>query len=57
MPVPPPFLIGPDGVLRSIWRNGDGGEWADPDRAPEEVRAVRTEPLTIDPGEPHEHHH
>jgi hypothetical protein len=52
-----PVLIDPDCVLRSAWRADDGDEWADPARPPEEARTIRTEPLTIEPGEPHEHHH
>jgi mono/diheme cytochrome c family protein len=55
--VPARFLIDPDAVLRSVWRTGDGGEAADPARLLEEVRTICTEPLTIEPGEPHEHHH
>jgi mono/diheme cytochrome c family protein len=55
--VPARFLIGPDGVLRSVWRKGDGVEWADPARLLEEVRTICTRPLTIDSGGEHEHHH
>jgi mono/diheme cytochrome c family protein len=54
---PSRFLIDPDGVLRSVWRQDDGEEWDDPARLLEEVRTVCTEPLTLEPGEPHEHHH
>jgi mono/diheme cytochrome c family protein len=55
--VPARFLIGPDGVLRSVWRKGDGDGWVDADRLLEEVRTICTEPLTIESGEQHEHHH
>jgi mono/diheme cytochrome c family protein len=54
---PSRFLIDPDGVLRSVWRQDDGDEWDDPARLLEEVRTICTEPLTLEPGEPHEHHH
>jgi mono/diheme cytochrome c family protein len=54
---PSRFLIDPDGVLRSVWRQDDGDEWDDPVRLLEEVRTICTEPLTLEPGEPHEHHH
>jgi mono/diheme cytochrome c family protein len=55
--IPARFLIDPEGVLRSVWREGDGDEWADPQRLLEEVRTICTEPLTIDTGGEHEHHH
>ena len=55
--IPARFLIGPDGVLRSVWRKDDGDAWADPVRLLEEVRAICTDPLTTDPGAKHEHHH
>lgn len=55
--VPARFLIDQDAVLRSVWRMDDGDEAADPARLLEEVRTICTEPLTIEPGEPHEHHH
>jgi mono/diheme cytochrome c family protein len=51
------FLIDPEGVLRSVWRADDGDEWADPGRLLEEVRTICTEPLTIETGDAHEHHH
>lgn len=51
------FLIDPEGVLRSVWREDDGDEWADPNLLLEEVRTICTEPLTIEPGDEHEHHH
>ena len=55
--VPARFLIDPDGVLRSVWRKGDGIEWADPARLLEEVRTICTETLSIEPGDEHEHRH
>jgi mono/diheme cytochrome c family protein len=55
--IPARFLIDPEGVLRSVWRKDDGDEWADPVRLLEEVRTICTEPLTIEPGDEHEHHH
>jgi mono/diheme cytochrome c family protein len=55
--VPARFLIDPEGVLRSVWRKDDGGEWADPSRLLEEVRTICAEPLTIGSGDEHEHHH
>jgi mono/diheme cytochrome c family protein len=55
--IPARFLIGPDGVLRSVWRKDDGDAWADPVRLLEEVREICTDPLTTDPGAKHEHHH
>jgi mono/diheme cytochrome c family protein len=55
--IPARFLIGPDGVLRSVWRKEDGDAWADPVRLLEEVRAICSHPLTIDSGEEHDHHH
>ena len=55
--IPARFLIDPEGVLRSVWREDDGDEWADPKRLLEEVRTICTEPLTIDSGGEHEHHH
>jgi mono/diheme cytochrome c family protein len=55
--IPARFLIDPEGVLRSVWREDDGDEWADPERLLEEVRTICTEPLTIDTGGEHEHHH
>jgi mono/diheme cytochrome c family protein len=48
------FLIDPEGVLRSVWRMDDGD---DPARLLEEVRTICTEPLTIETGDAHEHHH
>jgi len=51
------FLIDPEGVLRSVWRKEDGDEWADPERLLEEVRTICAEPLRIDTGGEHEHHH
>jgi len=51
------FLIDPDGVLRSVWRKDDGDGWTDPERLLEEVRTICTEPLTIEAGDEHEHHH
>jgi mono/diheme cytochrome c family protein len=50
------FLIDPEGVLRSVWRKGDGDAWSDPDRLLEEVRAICTQPWTIETGDEHEHH-
>lgn len=55
--IPARFLIDTEGVLRSVWRKGDGDAWADPDRLLEEVRTICTEPLTIGSGDKHEHHH
>jgi mono/diheme cytochrome c family protein len=55
--VPARFLIDPEGVLRSVWRKDDGGEWADPARLLEEARTICTQPLTIESGGEHEHHH
>jgi hypothetical protein len=55
--VPARFLIDPAGVLRSVWRKDDGDQWTDPGRLLEEVRTICTEPLTIGPGDEHEHHH
>jgi mono/diheme cytochrome c family protein len=51
------FLIDPEGVLRSVWRENDGDEWADPERLLEEVRTICTEPLTIETGDEHGHGH
>ena len=51
------FLIDPEGVLRSVWREDDGDEWADPARLLEEVQTICTVPLTIETGDAHEHHH
>ncbi len=51
------FLIDPEGVLRSVWRREDGNEWTDPGRLLEEVRTICTEPLTIETGDEHDHHH
>jgi mono/diheme cytochrome c family protein len=51
------FLIDPDGVLRSVWREDDGDAWVDPERLLEEVRSICTEHLTIGTGGVHEHHH
>jgi mono/diheme cytochrome c family protein len=51
------FLIDPEGVLRSVWREDDGDEWADPARLLEEVQTICTEPLTIETGDAHEYHH
>jgi mono/diheme cytochrome c family protein len=51
------FLIDPEGVLRSVWREDDGDEWADPERLLEEVRTICTEPLTIETGDEHGYHH
>jgi hypothetical protein len=51
------FLIDPDAVLQSVRSMDDGDEAADPARLLEEVRTIRTEPLIIEPGEPHEPHH
>jgi mono/diheme cytochrome c family protein len=55
--IPARFLIDPEGVLRSVWRMDDGDEAADPARLLEELRTICTEPLTIEPGEAHAHHH
>jgi hypothetical protein len=44
-------------VLRSVWRENDGDEWADPERLLEEVRTICTEPLTIETGDEHGHGH
>lgn len=40
--IPARFLIDPEGVLRSVWRKGDGDDWADPSRQLEEVRTICT---------------
>jgi hypothetical protein len=55
--IPARFLIDPEGVLRSVWRKGDGEYWADPDRQLQEVRTICTEAFAIGPGDEHEHHH
>jgi mono/diheme cytochrome c family protein len=55
--IPARFLIDPAGVLRSVWRKDDGDQWTDPGRLLEEVRTICTEPLTIGPGDEHEHHY
>ena len=55
--IPARFLIDPEGVLRSVWRKGDGDDWADPDRQLQEVRTICTEAFAIGPGDEHEHHH
>jgi hypothetical protein len=55
--IPARFLIDPEGVLRSVWRKGDGNQWNDPVRLLEEVRTICTQPLTIGPGDEYEHHH
>jgi mono/diheme cytochrome c family protein len=55
--IPARFLIDPEGVLRSVWRKGDGDDWADPDRQLLEVRTICTEAFTIGPGDENEHHH
>ena len=55
--MPARLLIDPDGVLRSVWRKGDGDAWADPARLLEEVRTICTHHLTINSGGEHEHHH
>jgi mono/diheme cytochrome c family protein len=55
--LPARFLIDPEGVLRSVWRKGDGDDWADPDRQLREVRTICTEAFTIGPGDEHEQHH
>jgi mono/diheme cytochrome c family protein len=52
---PARFLIDPLGVLRSVWRQGDGPAWGDPASLLAEARTICTEPLTIDNGEFHEH--
>lgn len=53
---PARFLVDPEGVLRSVVRAGaDDGAPEDPARLLEDVRTICTEPLTIDPGEVHEH--
>jgi mono/diheme cytochrome c family protein len=54
--MPARFLIDPEGVLRSVWRKGDGDDWADPDRQLQEVRTICTEAFAIGPGDKHEHH-
>ena len=56
-PVSARFLIDPEGVLRSIWRQSDGEEWSEPGRLLEEIRTICAEPLTIGSGDEHEHHH
>jgi mono/diheme cytochrome c family protein len=55
--LPARFLIDPEGVLRSVWRQGDGDDWADPGRQLEEVRTICTEAFAIGTGGEHEHHH
>ncbi len=55
--IPARFLIDPEGVLRSVWRKGDGDDWADPDRQLEEVRTICTHAFAIGPGGEHEHRH
>ncbi|MGA3005841.1 MAG: cytochrome c [Acetobacteraceae bacterium] len=55
--IPARFLVDPEGVLRSVWRKGDGDDWADPNRQLQEVRTICTEAFSIGPGDEHEHHH
>jgi mono/diheme cytochrome c family protein len=55
--IPARFLIDPEGVLRSVWRKGDGDDWADPNRQLQEVRTICTEAFAIGAGDEHEHHH
>jgi mono/diheme cytochrome c family protein len=55
--LPARFLIDPEGVLRSVWRKGDGDDWADPDRQLRELRTICTEAFATTPGDEHEHHH
>jgi len=54
--IPGRILIDPEGVLRSVRREGDGNVRTDPGRLLEEVRAMHTGPLTIGTGVEHEHH-
>ncbi len=49
--LPARFLIDPEGVLRSVWRKGDGDDWTDPDRQLQEVRTICTHAFTTGAGE------
>ena len=55
--IPARFLIDPEGVLRSVWRKGDGDDWADPDRELQEVQTICTHAFAIGTGDEYEHHH
>jgi len=55
--LPARFLIDPQGVLRSVWRQGDGDDWANPDRELEEIRTICTHSFTIGAGGEDDYRH
>lgn len=48
--VPARFLVDPEGVLRSVWRMGDGDNWTNPEHQLEEIRTICTHAFTIEAG-------